>query len=118
MKRTAPMKRTRMKRMSARRRRLLPERTALLLGLKALVGWRCEFCKRVWGPLDGHETRKPRSRYWLDPEFVVILCRPHHEMAEASYKAGRLEIPGTRSSGWGFSLVYAADKAARRKATA
>lgn len=117
----ARLKRSRLKPLSARRRRLLPERTALLLGLKELVGWRCEFCRSerplTW-TLDGHEVRKPRSKYWLNPEYVVILCRPHHEMAEASYKAGRLEIPGTRSTGWQFSVVYAASKFAGRKSNA
>lgn len=87
----------------------------MLLGLKDAVGYRCEFCRQVQ-PLDGHEVRKPRSLYWLDPEFVCLLCRPHHDMCEAAYDSptGRLEIPGTRSTGWGFRVVHAANKFAHR----
>jgi len=117
--RRAPQRRQRMARrarirgMSPKRREELVRRTALLIALKDAVGFRCEFCRNPRClPLDGHEVRKPRERYWLDPEYVCILGRPHHEMAEAAYSSstGRLEIPGTRSTGWGFSIVRAASK--------
>lgn len=96
---------------SEKRRGQLVQRATLLLGLKSEVGFLCEFCRSPrCEPLDGHETRKPRARYWLAPDYVVILGRPCHERCEASYKQGRLEIPGTRSTGWGFQIVYAANK--------
>ena len=116
MKRSAPLRRTRLKRMSSKRRGQLVERTALLLGLKAWVKYRCEFCNRA-RPLEGHEVRKPRSKYWLNPEYVVMLCGGPglcHDRCEGPYKDGRLLIPGTRSTGWGFELVYARNKAAYR----
>ena len=101
----------RLRRMSPKRRALLPERRALLERLYTLAGDRCEYCRRpTCQPLDGHEVRKPRARYWLDPEYVVILGRPHHDMAEAAFGTGRLVITGTRSTGWG---MYVDTKAAK-----
>lgn len=121
MKRTALRRTSRLRPASARRRADMVTRTAMLLGLKDAVGYRCEFCRDPkCQPLDGHEVRKPRSLYWLDPEFVVILGRKHHEMAEAAYGSttGRLEIPGTRSTGWGFVVVHGANKWSVRAAAA
>lgn len=106
------MKRTRMRRQSKVRRALQQERRWLLDSL-ALAIDRCEFCRRV-GPLDGHETRKPRTRYWLNRNYVVMLCRACHERCEWPYAKGRLMIPGTRDTGWGFYLQFAPDKFAAR----
>lgn len=104
--------------MSAKRQRQRVERTALLLGLKDAVGHRCEVCRqRV--PLDGHEIRKPRARYWLNPEYVILLCRPHHEMCEAAFnsRTGRLVITGTRSTGWEFYVPPKTSKFMERAAS-
>lgn len=91
---------------SAKRKSQMPVRKALVLGLGIQVGWRCEYppCGFV-GHLDGHEVRKPRARYWLNPEYVVMLCRRDHERAEAAFNSstGRLVITGTRSEGWEFT---------------
>jgi len=91
--------------------------TAFVLGLKDLVGQRCEFCY-VSGPLDPHHTRKPRSRYLMDTDSVVILCRRHHDMTEGPFKYGRVVVQGTRSSGWQMRVVFARDKFAVRDGTA
>lgn len=119
-KRKSQRVRVRLRRASKKRVGQMVQRTAMLLGLKDAVGHRCEYCtslgrtdRKCW-PLDGHEVRKPRATYWLNPTFVAILGRPHHDMCEASFssKTGRLVIPGNRDDGWGFAVVRAASKQA------
>ena len=111
MKRSRLSRGRRIKPVSAKRRADLRTRQALLRCLAATVNYRCERCGALTG-LEGHEVRKPRARYWLNPEYVVMLCRRDHDMAEAAYSSptGRLVIPGTRSSGWGMYIVQARDK--------
>ena len=117
MKRSSRLRRSRLKPVSAKRRADLRTRQALLRCLAAMVHYRCERCGALTG-LEGHEVRKPRARYWLNPEYVVMLCRRCHDMAEAAYSSptGRLVIPGTRSSGWGMYVSTAASKWAARGA--
>ena len=115
MKRSRLSRGRRIKPVSAKRRADLRTRQALLRCLAATVHYRCERCG-VGAGLEGHEVRKPRARYWLNSEYVVMLCRRCHDMAEAAYSSpgGRLVIPGTRSTGWGMYVSTAANKWAAR----
>ena len=111
----ASLKRSQLKPVSAKRRCAMVKRRALLRRLAMAVDYRCERCGALTG-LEGHEVRKPRARYWLNSEYVVMLCRRDHDMAEAAYSSptGRLVIPGTRSTGWGMYVSSAANKWAAR----
>lgn len=56
-----------------------------------------------------HHTRKPRRSYHA-PEWVVGLCRAHHDRCEGKYALGRLVVTPCGDGTFTFSLVYARSK--------
>ena len=113
------LRRTRLRAVSPKREAVLSDYTAFVLGLKAAVGHACEFCHNpTCLPLDPHHTRKPRARFLMDPEWVIILGRKHHDWVEQQFRYGRLVIRGPRSTGWKMRVVHAPDKFSARDTTA
>ena len=66
-------------------------------------------------PRDPHHVRKPR-RAFHTPEFVVALCRRHHDAVEGRYATGRLLVTPLGGEAFRYELVYAASKFAARGA--
>jgi len=79
------MKRTRLRRTSAKKRAELKERKPFLAELERVRGTLCEAqgrasanCQGIWS--DGHEKfTRARGGDSLDPDTVILVCRPCHQ---------------------------------------
>ena len=90
------MKRTRMRRQSAKRQKEAVALVELRLFVLERDGYRCRYCRATGCLLDTHhiEKRSQRPDLLLEPKNVVTLCRPCHTWTDADPmgKAGRLKV--------------------------
>lgn len=64
--------------------------------------------------VDPHHLYKPRRSHH-DENYIVHLCRSHHDRCEWPYKRGRLVISPLGGGAFHFAIRYAADKFAARE---
>jgi HNH endonuclease len=123
MKRSGPMKRTKMSRVSAGQRAFLAAYTKLRLQILERDGYQCQHC-RVRA-IDGHllEThhvvkRSADKTRRLDPQNLVTLCKSCHSRTDFAYQHGRLVVSAEGGGKFRFELEYRDSKfAARREGT-
>jgi 5-methylcytosine-specific restriction endonuclease McrA len=111
MKRSGPMKRTKMSRVSAGQRAFLAAYTKLRLQILERDGYQCQHC-RVRA-IDGHllEThhvvkRSADKTRRLDPDNLVTLCRACHARTDFPYSLGRLLVLAGGADQFTFELEY------------
>ena len=82
---------------------------ALVIGLRELVGGRCEVCRTRPGT-DPHHVRK-RSQGGEDSlENIVLVCRACHDRTDAPYAVSRLVFAKAAAGGWVWHVLRGPDK--------
>ncbi len=108
------MRRTRLRRQSAKRRDLAEDYASFVESIRERDGWRCRYCRDTRSPLDPHHVvkRSRAPRLLMDDDNVVTLCRTCHEWTDASYMApsGRLVIDKLGDGDFAFSIVHGSSK--------
>jgi len=100
------MKRTRMRRVSAKRQQEALKLAELRLFVLERDGYRCRYCRANNRALDPHhiEKRSQRPDLLLEALNVITLCRPCHDWTDADPmgKQGRLKVErhGSTISFW------------------
>lgn len=119
MKRSAPMKRTRMR----RRPRVSPELIAGRARVLARAQGRCEVVLdtgRCPLPLaEVHHVVKrshfsPKDPRRDDPSNLLGVCTPHHALTDMPFKYGRLQVTSLGDEQFRCRIVTAPDKFAAR----
>ena len=114
MKRTPLARTSRLNRVSAKTRRNRAAYEAVYREVEKRSRGRCEaFGMCPDRADDHHHTRKPRRAFHA-PEWIVHLCRWHHDACERKYAAGRLLVVGMGDGTFTWEFVTAADKFAAR----
>jgi len=115
--RSAALRRRRLRRVSAKRRRETPLYRAFVTALMASKP-ECGRC-RSGGQRDPHHTRKPRASFLTDWNSVVPLCRACHNLCDAPVAMGRLVVIGVGGRWFEFTICFtrAAVLALRARAT-
>ena len=103
------MKRTRLKRRSAKRQKELVELVALRLHVLERDQYRCRYCRAQGVPLDTHHVIK-RSQWpggLLREDNGVSLCRPCHAWTDAAAETdeGRLIVERYKGT-FAFSITH------------
>lgn len=104
------MKRTRIRPVSAKRRRANAERRRVIERLVAERGGRCEWFGCPSEAHDAHELKsRARSGSITSPDNIVLICRWHHNwITEHPAEALRM---GWLVSSWDEGLVIGGDAA-------
>jgi hypothetical protein len=106
--RTPLRRRSRLRPLSPKRRAGLPDWNAVYAEVDARSDGRCELAICSRRASEHHHCRKPRASHHT-AALVLHLCRDHHRMAEAPYRAGRLVTRPT-ALGIGWAIVRQRDK--------
>jgi len=114
--RGAAIRRRRLRRVSAKRRRETPLYRAFVVALMAGKP-ECGRC-RSGGPRDPHHTRKPRASFLTDWNSVVPLCRHCHDLCDAPFARGRLVVVGRGNRWFEFWLCFSKGSAQMVRARA
>ncbi len=107
------VKRTRLRPVSKKRRKVAVDYTAFALGIKDRDGWRCKYCRERYGALDVHHVvKRSQGGGLLDESNAVTLCRACHDWTDAPYASpmGRLVIDTMGGGQFCFSVVHGASK--------
>jgi 5-methylcytosine-specific restriction endonuclease McrA len=96
-----PMKRTRLRKQSAKARAMAPARKACMAIVRKRSNGICEYLYCREFATDGHEIlRRSQGGSPVDPENVVHLCREHHNWVHSRIiEAVRLGLLARRREG-------------------
>ena len=109
LRRRIPLRRgSRLRPLSAKRRTRWPDWTAVYAEVDARSGGWCELTICARRATEHHHCRKPRASQHR-AVLILHLCREHHRMAEAPYRAGRL-VTRPQADGIGWAILRRHDK--------